>query len=265
MADIIHQAKYPVQSVSKAIAILTYLSEVNRPNGAATLAEISAALDMGKSGVHRLLDTLMAHNYVERIENPVAYRLSWGVYRMASSVVHSHEISSADFSGVNDLCNLIGETVTVAVRNQNNTLVIYRALPSKSYRVNIETGTAEPIYATATGKAILSEMSDEAIDSIFAGSPPKLTPNTIVDAEQYKEVLRKVRINGYATEIEEYELGLTCVAYPIRNHAAKIVAAISATIPISKYSDSYLHFVAGKLLVVAQGLSRQLGYTEVLK
>ena len=51
------EPKYPVQTVMKALELLNHLAK-NTGNLGAGVSELSDALGIGKSTVHRLLDTL---------------------------------------------------------------------------------------------------------------------------------------------------------------------------------------------------------------
>ncbi len=70
-----------------------------------------------------------------------------------------------------------------------------------------------------------------------------------------------VRKNGYAVDDEENEMGVRCVAAPIRNEADQVVAAISVSGPttriaIEKINDS-LKF---RVTETAMAISRKLGF-----
>ena len=60
-----YKPKYPVQTLGKALDILNYIKEHPSAEGV-TISEISRELGIVKSGVHRMLDTLMAYKFVEK-------------------------------------------------------------------------------------------------------------------------------------------------------------------------------------------------------
>ena len=61
------EPKYPVQTVMKALELLNHLAK-NTGNLGAGVSELSDALGIGKSTVHRLLDTLQYYGYIERVK-----------------------------------------------------------------------------------------------------------------------------------------------------------------------------------------------------
>ena len=76
MAD---EPKYPVKTVTKAIEIINYLAQ-DTGNRGIGVSELSRVLGMGKSTVHRLLDTLSFYGYVEQDGETNQYRLGWELY-----------------------------------------------------------------------------------------------------------------------------------------------------------------------------------------
>ena len=47
----------------------------------------------------------------------------------------------------------------------------------------------------------------------------------------------KVKKQGYGVNDEEYWIGMYCMAVPVRNYTGKIVAAVSASIPVFRVDD----------------------------
>ena len=89
--------KYPVQTLGKALDIIEFLKSNTCAEGM-SISEISRGLSMAKSGVHRLLDTLMAYGYVEKVENALTtYRLGWGLYDAGSAVPKQHTLNGANY------------------------------------------------------------------------------------------------------------------------------------------------------------------------
>ena len=91
-----YRPKYPVQTLEKAIDILLYLKKNASPNGVG-IAEISENLNMGKSSVHRILDTLYAYGFVEHMRQGTGYCLGWGLYDVAQSVLNNHRLSETNY------------------------------------------------------------------------------------------------------------------------------------------------------------------------
>lgn len=83
-----HVPKYPVQTLQKSVEILLCIKESDSIEGM-TIAELSEKLDMGKSVVHRILDTLYAYRFVEKTEKTGTYRLGWAFMKLLNLYQHS--------------------------------------------------------------------------------------------------------------------------------------------------------------------------------
>jgi DNA-binding IclR family transcriptional regulator len=66
------------------------------------------------------------------------------------------------------------------------------------------------------------------------------TPQTVTDADKLRRVFEAVRQRGCAIEDEESELGMRCIAAPLRNDAGEVVAAIGLAGPVSRLSKKAL-------------------------
>jgi DNA-binding IclR family transcriptional regulator len=119
-----------------------------------------------------------------------------------------------------------------------------------------------PAYCTAAGKVHLAFMSDEEIDSILPNREfKKFTDNTITDRETLRKELREVEEKGYAIDDEELDLGVRCVAAPIRDYTRRIVGAISVSGPAMRINDERIEKeIVPLVLESAEELSTRLGF-----
>ena len=69
-----YKAKYPIQTIEKAIDILTYIRD-NSTSSGLSLVQISEGVGMVKSSVHRFLDTFLEYDFVEKTNDGMYYRL----------------------------------------------------------------------------------------------------------------------------------------------------------------------------------------------
>lgn len=89
-----------------------------------------------------------------------------------------------------------------------------------------------------------------------------LTSNTITDTARLREELEVIYRRGYATAMNELEVGLMAAGTPIRNHAGQPIAAISIEGPDTRIDESRLHELGGYLVTTARQISNRLGYRE---
>ena len=160
--------KYPVQTVIKAIEIINFLAEESGNRGVG-ISEFSRELDMGKSTVHRLLDTLQYYGYVEKNEETNCYRLGWKLYRVGKMVPVQNQIFNLDQQYLVELNKKTRETVNLGVLKRNESVIISKIDGyNDGLRVVVAPAEREAVHATALGKMLISEMDDEQIRTLIA-------------------------------------------------------------------------------------------------
>jgi IclR family transcriptional regulator, acetate operon repressor len=91
------------------------------------------------------------------------------------------------------------------------------------------TGTQLEAYYSAIGKVLLAALPDSQLDRYLGVGPfIALTSNTISSPEGLRKEIIAVRSEGFATDAEEACENLRCIAVPVRDRHAGVVAAISA-------------------------------------
>jgi DNA-binding IclR family transcriptional regulator len=71
-----------------------------------------------------------------------------------------------------------------------------------------------------------------------------------------------VRQRGCAVEDEESEVGVRCVAAPVRNDAGEVVAAVGVAGPVSRLSKKALGAFMPHVIRTAQAISAALGHRQ---
>ena len=86
------------------------------------------------------------------------------------------------------------------------------------------------------------------------------TPQTVTDPQALRKVLDGVRVRGCAIEDEESELGMRCIAAPLRNDVGEVVAAIGLGGPVSRLSKKALATFIPHVIETAAAISARLGH-----
>lgn len=259
MSNTTHIPKYPVQTLEKALDIINLLSKSGskQPLG---ISEISRNLGLGKSTVHRILDTLVAYKYIEKCPRSHGYRLGWGLFEIGNMVPLKHDLYSFDYEILQDLCDEFCEAVNFGVRDGKDVVIVSKVDPETRLKVNRQIGTREPLHATSLGKILISELTDEELNELFANAELEIyTVNTIGTLDGLKVELEKVRNQGFAIDNEELFHGLVCIAMAIRDYSNKIVAAISVSGPSFRMNFNKLTSIKVKLQQVSKELSGYMG------
>src|SRR5262249_42048667 len=127
-------------------------------------------------------------------------------------------------------------------------------------------GAIVPAYCTSLGKTLLAFRPADEVDAWLRSQALKtMTPWTITSPRRLRRDLRTIRERGYSLDEQEHELGVRCIAAPIRNHTGDVVAAISIAGPADRMPTPLVDSpMAGNLVAAARAISLELGATEGL-
>ena len=110
----------------------------------------------------------------------------------------------------------------------------------------------------------MAYMTEEELDALL--HEVKLVPHTsttITSAEAINAEMAKIREQGYAFDDEELDLGVRCIAAPIRDYTRRIVGAISISGPTMRISNARTESELVPLVLKASAeLSTRLGYPK---
>ena len=92
---------------------------------------------------------------------------------------------------------------------------------------------------------------------------PAHTATTITTRKALREELEKVAKQGYAVDNEELDLGVHCVAAPIRDYTRRIVGSISISGPNMRLGkERIVKEMVPLVLSASEELSSRLGYNK---
>lgn len=244
-----------VQSVSRALSILEDLAYT----GEAGVTELAERLKVHKSTAFRLVGTLEAHGLVEQTEDRGKYRLSVGLLRLAGATTARLDVVHAGRAICRRLAEHTGETVNLAVLSESDALYLEQVAGSSTLQPRNWVGQHVPLHATSTGKVLLSELPSEDVNRLLRGLEP-YTPHTITDPTGLRRELHQVRRRGYATVVDELEVGISAAAAPVRDAYGDVVASLSISGPTFRLTGETLTDAIGSLTESAEEISRGLGW-----
>jgi DNA-binding IclR family transcriptional regulator len=122
------------------------------------------------------------------------------------------------------------------------------------------------VHCTSLGKAILAELPEEGLQTIFAeDSLPQRTPNTITSVQLLQADLSQTKKRGYSFDDEENELGIRCLGAPIFNHRGEVMYAVSISGPRDRVSLDIVEPLAEKLKQAAREISQAIGFVPTIE
>lgn len=246
-----------LSSVTTAIRLLKAFSEDEVDIG---ISDLARRLSVAKSTAHRLAVTLVAEGMLEQDTSNGKYRLGVALFRLGALVRRRMEVSNEARPFLYDLREKINESVHLAILDGTEIMYVYNLESTHAIRMRSDLGVRKPAHCTAEGQAILAFQPQAVIDEVIAAGLTARTPNTITTADKFLRALALVRQRGCAIEDEESELGMVCIAAPIRDDAGDVVAAVGIAGPVTRLSKRSVAAIVPHAIAAADLVSTRLGY-----
>lgn len=247
-----------IQSVDRALSILECFSKMDNELG---VTEIANALDLHKSTAFGLLITLESKGYIQQNLGNSKYKLGFKLMELGKMVEDDIDIRAQARPILKEMVNLYQETAHLAVLVNNEVVYIDKVEGESTIRMCSQVGKRVKPYCTGVGKSILAFLPEENANKIMEGIEYiRFTEKTITNFDSLKIELDKVRINGYSTDNEEIEIGLRCVAAPLKNYSGEVVGAISISGSSARMCDEKYEDIVRAVKKAALDISLNLGF-----
>lgn len=221
-------------SVQKTIRIIEVLARASVPM---RLSEIAAQVEMPVSTVFRMLNTLVDCGYAyQECEGQQRYGLTMRFVQIGQMVADHFSIREISHPYLVALSEEVGESCCLSIE-ENQKVLYVDVVENTSSAISIrqKVGGTAPMHCTGSGKLLLTCYSPEQLEEyVRKNGLPALTRYTLTTQEDLAYAVSRVRENGYATDEEECEIGMRCLAAPIWDANGRVIAALSISGPISR-------------------------------
>jgi DNA-binding IclR family transcriptional regulator len=224
--------------------------------------DVVRALALPRTTVHELLATLVARGWLVAIDgDSPRYRLGVRAFEVGGVYLRSLDLTDSVRAAAQKLAADTGETVQAGVLDEDQVVYICKVDSIHPVRLVSTVGGRLPAHCTAVGKALLSGLSDRRVDELFPPGRelPALTDNSIRDPERLKAALARIRRQGVAYEQRESNPEAACVAAAIKDGTGQVVAALSISVPTSRWNPARRRELAEAVRVSAEALSHEFG------
>ena len=245
-----------VQVIERMFSLMDVLASREE---AISLKEISEKTGLHPSTAHRILNDLATGRFVDR-PHPGTYRLGMRLLELGNMVKSRLNVRDAALIPMRDLHKLIQQTVNLSLRQGDEIIYIERAYSERSgMQVVRAIGGRAPLHLTSVGKLFLAADDAQRVRAYAMRTGLNgQTKNSLTQLTSLEHELNKVRLNGFALDNEELELGVRCMAAGIYDDQEKLVAGLSISAPAGRLDESWLP----KLQATAHDISLTLGNSK---
>lgn len=247
-----------MRAVERAFKILEAIAD--RPVGVSELARLTG---IHKATVHRLLTALTDLGYAEQTSDGRAYQIGLRISRLRD-IAHSRvDLRRTARPALEWLLDATRLTVHLAIRSQDEVVVIDKLNPPTSIQMASYVGVRNPLHCTALGKSILAALPPNelqaTVDRIQLSAR---TANTITSRERVLANLDRVRAAGYAFDDVENEEGIRCIGAAIFDHSGRVLGACSVTGAVSQIPLNRVRKLGRYVRHATDRISAALGYDQ---
>jgi IclR family transcriptional regulator, blcABC operon repressor len=249
-----------VPAVDRAVRLLDHLAESAQP---LPLAALARALDLPKSSLHGLLNTLTRLGLTlrdargEYALGPKA--LDWAqAFERQSNVLDAFNQAAQAFPALRE------ETIMLAVLDGTDVLYLACRPGSRQLGVNFRVGGRFPACFTSSGKAMLATLPAGRVAQLL---PQRLdhglTRHSVASRAALERQLRQVRERGFAVDDEETAEGMHCFGAAVFGpRPGEAVAAVAVSLIKASTSAAREREVIRAITSLAADVSRRLGATD---
>jgi DNA-binding IclR family transcriptional regulator len=224
-----------IQSVARACQVLVWLAEKQQ---GATAKEIAFAQRLTLPTTYHLLNTLVDEGLLAKhTERRFVLGHSSGI--VARGYVRASAVPDSYVSAMRELATRTQEVVSLADWCDQDVRILASVERNNVVRVaEMMNNTYEDAHARANGKLLLAYATPDFRDSYIAAHPPRRrTHATICDRSELERELGRIRALGYASDEQEFALGLSCVAAPILENGT-LIASIAVSSTSTRFTEN---------------------------
>jgi IclR family transcriptional regulator, acetate operon repressor len=248
----------PSVAVERALAMLEAVAQ--EPDGLSN-AEISRKLQIPKSSASYILRTLERQAYLNRDAETGKYRVGLKILSLSRGALSGLDVREVALPIMRHLMEKTNLTCHLAILDGPDAVYIEKVEPQGFIKMDTWVGRRMRVHATSVGKALVAHIPPEKLEKILASAGmEKRTAKTITTLSRLHKELERVRVQGYAVDDEENNIGARCLGAPVFNQSGVIEASVGLSVTTNQVNPQTIPRIVEQLKDAARHISMQLGY-----
>ena len=247
--------------VKSADRVIQILETIGNSEKGCTHKELSSVLNIPKSSLTSLLNTLVQRGYLASGTDNRRYNLGPQLLVLTGRFLSGLDLVRLGQPILNQLVVELDESAEIAIRRDYEILIISSADCTRTIKRAIQLGERAPLYATAAGKAILAFLPEDEIQHYLSSiTMQSITQHTITDPRILLPELKAIANGEIAYCRKELDEGIIAMASPVFDIYGRVCASIVIPIPAIRFSAEKEKHVEKPLREAAARLSYLLGF-----
>lgn len=231
-----------IRSVSRAARLLMLIASL--PEHERSVNRMAKELGTSVPTVYHLLNTLVDAKLLARDERK-QYRFGLAMEVLSVAYAQQSVPPPELLTPLRWIIETTGESAYLTAWRSGNPVVLAHLAGTHAVQVtNLRPGYRGAANARASGKVLLAFAEPADRERYLAMHPlERVTERTITDPETFAGELRRVAENGYATDVEEFSVGVACVAMPIWSNGV-LMGSYTISAPVERYRQQHANYLA---------------------
>ena len=213
--------RYRAPALDKGLDILELLSE--QPTGL-TRAEIVKAMGRGPSEVYRMLERLVARDYVSRSPEGDRYALTMKLFVLAHRHPPVRRLVTRALPLMDAFAREAGQSCHLVAAERDAAIVVAHASPPGNWEFGIRIGAHIDLLSTSSGQTLLAFQDDNAAAETSARWEGTEMAETFSRIRPQLEVYRKA---GYRIGQSQQIRGVDDITVPILSPEGHAIAVLT--------------------------------------
>jgi IclR family KDG regulon transcriptional repressor len=250
---------YRITALQRGLDLLKLLANAENGLPATAIAKVS---HLPVSTVHRFLMNLEASGFLSS-DSAGVYHLGIACVTLGHAARGKLDVRRVSLPYLQELNRQTRETVHLTVRSGLSAVYVEKIDSLEPLRIHSRIGASVPLHCTAVGKVLLAYLPVAEQTAILDEMVlRRFTENTISNLQELRTQLARVRKDKFASDLEEHETHIRCVAAPIWDHSGAVNASLSITGPAVRMAAARIRQIASLIREAGKKISRELGYLE---
>lgn len=249
----------PQQGVGLLIKAFQLLDLFSDERPAWTQSDLARETGLARSTLSRLVRFLSARGYLA--EQRGRYTLGFAAIDLGRRAQHQFNLVDLCYDLLEELSQTSTETVMLTGYDESRGAVVCLVqIPSRigGLRVFENIGTAYPLYAGATAKAVLGFLPEPQINAVLSGALAPINPAVKPNAAKLRKEVAAIRAQGYAESHEETYPGVDGAAVPVLTPRGQPLGSVGIAAPQHRLGPAALKKNINLLLDIGKRITERM-------
>jgi IclR family transcriptional regulator, acetate operon repressor len=223
-------------SITRALRVV---EAVAAAGDGVTAKAIARRLGCPLPTVYRALGTLVEEGYLVRLHDVRGYGLGYRVAELHRSLTEQVRPPSTVRTVLRELHTAAGAAAHLMVFRDVELVVAHvDDCVDHPRPAGLRVGEPTAAHATAAGKVMLAGLRPARLSELLARTGlPRLGPHTVDDRRALDRELMRIRSDGAAVEVEEFEPGVAGVAAPVHGAGPEVSGALGVSVTRAEFAE----------------------------